>query len=474
MVARRAAWFAAPLVFFVSFALFGLRTPTYFGGDFRAFYCAGAAIAERADPYRQEPLHACELAASPPATPEFLRGVALPAPLPPHALLPFVPLSRLPFPVAVALFTALSLAASAASVLLFARVTGASTLELNLAFAAIAGSVTFYVGQPIAFVLLALAGTALSLRNGRWWIAAACATAATIEPHVALPVLVTMAIALPRVRLPLLVCLGSAAVAGILAVGIGANVEYVREVLPAHALANAYEWQYSLTSVLTSAGVGGPLAVRLGELMFATMVVLGAAVALRIRALTGDAAALVVIPPAFALFGGVHVHIQQIAAAFPAALYVATRFPRVRVAAAAGLAFVMIPWNVICSSPAVGFAPLLVGAFGAVRIGRRAGLILAASAALIAFSLLLFAFAGLGPHDPQSVVTHYPPDTLAERSWEVFSRTSLMRSSVLMQWLRLPTLAGFACILVAIACAAQGRVPLRRSRRVSQAVAPLA
>lgn len=450
-LARAAAWLAAPLILLFMVALFWQRDPTYLMGDFRAFSCAGAAIAQGADPYREEPLRTCEATAGPPAEPMFLRGVAVPAPLPPHALLAFAPLSRLPFPVAALLFAVLSLAATAASVVLFARVTGVSTVEINLVFAAITGSVILYVGQPVPFVLLALAAAACFVRDGRWWAASACAVAATLEPHVALPVLVAMVVGLPRTRIPLLVCLAIAAAAGVLAVGLPVNVAYVREVLPAHALANAYEWQYSLTSVLTSAGVGAPLAIRLGELMFAMMVTAGVAVATRIRSMTEDAAALVLVPPAFALFGGVHVHIQQIVVAFPAALYVCVRFPRVRIVAAIGLALAMIPWNVVCSTVLVGCAPLLVGAFAALRIGRRAGLALTGVAACIGVSLLVLATLGYGPAEPHFVAHPYPPDALAEASWGEFSRSALMRPSLLMQWLRLPTLAGMACMLLAIA-----------------------
>jgi hypothetical protein len=259
-----------------------------------------------------------------------------------------------------------------------------------------------------------------------------------------------MLVALPRTRVPLLVCLGAAAAVGVLALGIPENVAYVREVLPAHALANAYEWQYSLTSVLTSVGIDGPLAVRCGEVMFATMTALGVAVAMRVRAVTGDAVALVLVPPAFALFGGVHVHAQQIAAAFPAALYVLVRFPRVRVLTVVGIVFAMIPWNFMCASALAGFAPILVGAFAALRAGKRTGVVLASCAGAIALSLPLLALAGFGPSEPHVVVHPYPPDALAEVSWGDFVRVSLMRSSLLTQWLRIPTLVGLACVLVAI------------------------
>src|ERR1700690_1006699 len=99
-----ASWLLAPALLALFVAL-TLNRPNYFMGDFRAFYCAGAAIAGGADPYRIEPLLACEPA--PPATAgtPTSRGVAVPAPLPPYALLPFVPLSRLPFTLAALLFT---------------------------------------------------------------------------------------------------------------------------------------------------------------------------------------------------------------------------------------------------------------------------------------------------------------------------------------------------------------------------------
>ena len=37
--------------------------------------------------------------------------------------------------------------------------------------------------------------------------------------------------------------------------GLQTSLSYVRDVVPAHALANVYEWQFSLTSILTSLGV---------------------------------------------------------------------------------------------------------------------------------------------------------------------------------------------------------------------------
>jgi hypothetical protein len=462
---RLAAYLIAPLMLAGMIALNGVRGETYLMGDFRAFSCAGQAIAQGADPYRTEPLRTCEAKAGPPSEPAFLRGVALPAPLPPYALLLFVPLALLPFPVAAACYGAVLVAAMTAAVALFARVTGVSSVVLNLAFAPIAATVTFYVGQPVPLVFAALAGAALFARGGRWWAAAGCAAFASIEPHVALAAIAGMLVAFPRVRVPMIACGAAVAAASVAGLGWATSLSYVRDVVPAHALANVYEWQFSLTSILTSAGVAAPAAIRAGEIMFAAMTVLGVAVALRLRKLTGDAAVVVIVPPAFALFGGVHVHFQQLAVAFPAILYACARYPRVRALAASGVAFAMIPWNVMGSSVLAGLSPLIAGAFGALTLGRRAGLAFALCAACIGFSLLLLAVWGLGPVQAHFVARAYPPDALAELSWGEFSRTVLMRPSLMMQWLRVPTLAGLACGLAAVAWAAFGE-PVRAGETV--------
>jgi Glycosyltransferase family 87 len=468
LLTRAAGWLLAPLLFLVTFAL----QPSFLMGDFRAFYCAGAAISQGADPYRAEPLRTCERNAGPPAEPAALHGVALPAPLPPYALLPFAALSRLPFPVAIAVYTSVLLAAMSASVVFLARITGATTLTLNIVFAAITAVFTYYLGQPVPLVFLALSAAALLVRKRSWIAASACALAATMEPHMALPALLAMLVAFPRTRLPVVVGGAVLLVAGAYAVGAATSIEYVREVVPAHALANAFEWQFSLTSILTSLDVSAAVATRWGEIMFGLMTLLGIVVALRMRRLTGDNALVVIIPPAFAIFGGVHVHYQQLAIAFPAVLYVIVRYPQVRALATAGLALAMIPWNVMSTSLLVGASPLLAGAFAGMLLGPRRGIYFAAAAALIGFAFLALASAGYGP--PLIAFTPHPssPEALAEVSWGDFSHAILMRSSVMMQWLRLPTLLGLAAGLLAIAriafpADARANVAARAARQLS-------
>jgi hypothetical protein len=369
----------------------------------------------------------------------------------------FVPLSYLPFPFAATLYGLLSIAAMSGAVLLFAQATGVSTVLLNLAFAAITATQTYFLGQPEPFVFLALAAAAVLVRKRSWLGASACAVAAGIEPHIALPVLLAMLVALPRTRVPIVFFSALLGLAGVAAVGLTTSIAYVLAVIPAHALSNAYEWQFSLTSILTSAGVGAPAAVRLGEAMYAIMAALGILVACRTQRTTGNRAALVLLPPAFAVFGGVHIHMSQIAIAFPALLMVQAHDPKRRNAAATAIALMMIPWNVLSASVMTGFTPLLVGWFARATMGSRRGLVLTAIAALIAVSVLALAWAGFGPGETHFVAHAYPPGALAEESWAYFSRTELARPSLLLQWLRVPVLAGLALGLLAIARAAYTR-----------------
>jgi hypothetical protein len=71
-------------------------------------------------------------------------------------------------------------------------------------------------------------------------------------------------------------------------------------------------------------------------------------------------------------------------------------------------------------------------------------------------SLLVLALAGLGPAPAHFVARSFPPNALAESSWGNYSHAVLARPSLLVQWLRLPTLLGLALGLFAMTRAAFG------------------
>jgi hypothetical protein len=108
--------------------------------------------------------------------------------------------------------------------------------------------------------------------------------------------------------------------------GVNGNLEYVRDVIPAHALSEvSNEEQYSLTYLAHLAGLGERAASLLGTLSYAAMLAAGILAGRLAAARTGKPALLLLVPPAFAVFAGPFVHVQQLAIAIPAALVLSSR-----------------------------------------------------------------------------------------------------------------------------------------------------
>jgi hypothetical protein len=436
--------------------------------DFRAFWCGGVAIAQHANPYLQQPLQRCEQLAGPPWEGPALAQVALPAPLPPFALLAYAALSPLPFPVAIAIYGLALAAAITVAIELLARVTGVPTLAVAVVIAPIAWSDAVMRGQPFAFVLLALAAAAFFLQRSQPRVAALCLLGTAVQPHVALPAILGALVLVPRMRLPLVAGSAALGLLSVAATGLAVTVSYLRDVLPAHAVANAYEWQFSLTSLLTSAGVAVRTAIAAGSVTYGLMTLLGIVVAVVFVHRDGDLVPAVLIPPAFAVFLGVHVHYHQLALAFPAMLYVFVRSERWRPLAASALVVAMLPWDTIVVPALVAVWCVLAFAFGRYAFGPRAAMPIAAGTAAFAAAVTIVAFLhpALGAGAPPFVAHPYPAGALAEASWADYSRQELSRASPLLFALRAPTIVGIALGLAAVAGAAFApHVAMRRTGR---------
>ena len=123
---------------------------------------------------------------------------------------------------------------------------------------------------------------------------------------------------MPKTRLTLAVAFAALAALSLVVLGPGVNLEYFTSVLPAHALSEVTrDTQLSLTAVLTAIHVSPDAAVRAGTLWYAAMLVIGILAAGLLAKRTRNAAYLVCVPPAFAVFGGTFIHVTQIAAAIP-------------------------------------------------------------------------------------------------------------------------------------------------------------
>ena len=454
--AGRKAWIGVAVVLAALTAL-GIQTAVitktgFLMGDFRAFYCAAKVVSLHADPYLTQPLRDCETAMGPRLFFEKNPGVTIPAPLPGYALAVLEPLGALPFPLAGSLWALLLILGCAATIGACARFARVGW-EISLGgFALSLAMLSLPFGEIVPVALGAIALSAYCAWRNRPRAAAIFAAVAMIEPHLGLPVCCALAVWMRKTRLTLAIAFAALAALSLIVLGPAVNVEYFTSVLPAHALSEVTrDTQLSLTAVLTAIHVSPPTAVRVGTLWYAAMLVIGILAAGMLAKRTRNAAYLVCVPPAFAVFGGTFIHVTQIAAAIPAALLLAVNgSARRRPLVIAALILLAVPW-VWAISPALIVAPALPVAYLAWRLSSenlRVALLAAIGAALMLLGLSELAAAA--PHAVAHGIAPSIDPRLAEASWSVFTRKS--STNALVAWLlRLPTWTALACLLFALA-----------------------
>jgi hypothetical protein len=417
--------------------------------DFRAFYCAGRAIAGHADPYRLEPLRQCERTTNAPGMPVDADDVTVPAPLPGYVLAGFALLSVLPFGLCALLWIAASLAAAAATVALLQDAIALPAPTIAVATLLPAVLVAIPLGQLAPFVGCAIALCAYGLTRGRWHLAALGALATAADPAVAVVLCATLLVGAPATRATIVWGTAALAALALLALGVDANVEYVRAVLHAHALGNVAERsQFSASHFAWVAGAAPPIALAVGSAWYALAAGAGVWVALGLRRC--GVAALALVPPAFAVFGGVYVHFSQVAFAIPAFLLMAGA-PSARRAWLLPAIFVLaVPWLALVDFPPFALALALLALVYARDVqGRRWGAPLGlASAAL----LVVFFAVGLGLIDVPRPAFHAENvrGSLAEDGWTRYVRWRDAKPSPLLLMVELPTVLAFGACLAGL------------------------
>jgi hypothetical protein len=416
-------------------------------GDFRAFYCAASVAAHGGNPYHTQPLRACEVSIVSKAFLEKNPNVTIPAPLPSYAIAALIPFSVLPFAVAAGLWAMLLLCGCVVCVAATARVARVSWETALAVFALPLVMLSLPFGEVVPAALALICAGALFASKGLWRYAALCAAGAMIEPHLGLPVCLALVLWVPRARLTLALALALMGALSLVAVGPAANVEYFSTVLPAHALSEiTRDTQYSLSAVLAAVGVAQPLAVRIGALEYLAMLVLGVAVAQRLARTTGNAAFLVVTPPAFAVFGGTFIHVTQIAVALPCALLFGTvAARRERIVAFIALLLLAVPWA-WAISPALLVAPFVPIGYMVWRYWSAPRFALVAALAGVGVIFGLSQLAAYAPHVPVHAVQPALSPVLPEASWRTFTEKASTNSAA--AWIaRLPTWIGLILLL---------------------------
>jgi hypothetical protein len=316
-------------------------------GDFKAFYCSGYVLVHGGDPYMAAPLARCE--AMPEPKPLFFtkHSQVLPAPLPGYAIAAFVPFSFLPFTVASTLWLALLAAATLAALELFGRIGVASREFLAVALALILIAVCFPVGELPPIALFGIALAAWAGRERKPWFVALGVALTFFEPQIGLAMLVASVAIGRRFAIPALCAALVLGLVSLASVGIAGNLEYLRVVLPAHLISELPSaLQYSLSSILYRIGVTPNAAILAGRLswLFMLGVVFWFARSSDVKSRPEVA---FLAAPAFAVVGGPFLHLDHIALAVPAALWIATStgapsWVRIGIAAALSLPILYI------------------------------------------------------------------------------------------------------------------------------------
>ncbi len=458
-----------------------MTRPESVGRDFSAFYCGGDAVARGVDPYRATSIDVCEWTRPVAGFFSVPAGLALPAPLPPYDLAAFGLLSRFPYEIATIVFLVGIVLALIVTVEAMRRLTGLTRTVLWLVLAPMDGFDAVFLGEIAPFAVAALAVGMVLLRDGRPRCAAMLVALSLCEPHVGIASALALFVCVPATRVLLAVSALFLYAVSIVSVGAQTTLEYVSDVLPAHAFSEVWSTrQLSLTSLLHAFGVADGTALAFGTASYAVMLLAGIAVARRLSSRDASDPMIVALPAAFVLLGGIFIHAIQMPAALPAALVAYSR--------TSGRHRSIIAWATIgLAVPWLGFLPfgivvpceaalvwLLALRFAAAS--PRVALLAALAAGCYAYGLEMGV--GLGVAYPTTEIhTAIGATDLAEVSWgEHIRALSLVDPFVydlarLPEWISIATLVAFigflrATILPGASGTSRGRAdavsPLRR------------
>jgi hypothetical protein len=415
--------------------------------DFQDFYCAGEAVDQHADPYRYEPLHSCEHRVNQSEAYRRDPNRIVPAPIPPYDLPPFALAARIGFPAARAIDAFAIVLAVALAIAGLASI-GIPLDLVALALVLPAGYLLLDAGQIVPFALAALVFCGVALAQRRYAIAGVLAGSTLIEPHLGLPVWMSVVLLAPRSRPAAVITGVLAALAGMLIVGPSTAIEYLSRVLPAQAAAEAgYAYQYSLTYLLVTAGLPQGAALVAGQLSYVALLAVGIWLGSRLATTLQRRELVAYLPAACSVVAGAYVHMVDLAIAVPAALVLAT-YSRAasRTVATLALCLLAVPWIDVWITKKLFLSSLFIIA----GILLRQGLTPAVSVgAFTAIAAAIYCFE-LWPPAPFAAFTAMAarPSDLAQQAWRAY--VVALRTAPLPWFaIKLPTWAALGGLLVA-------------------------
>lgn len=420
-------------------------------GDFRAFYCGGAAVLHGVSPYAATPMLHCERAPQPFGLHTTRPGIDLPAPFPGYVLSIFVPFALLPYPLAAAIWFVLLLIATAAACHLLAQLCARSAIvPFTLLAFAFAVAVIPY-GELAPFIIAAMVAGALALRRRFSWPVIGALAVTALLPHVALPVFLALFIYVSAARLSIVMLALFLVALDFTVGGASLAISYFTRVLPNHAASEiGYIMQYSAAWFAQALGASDRWAMLSGDICYAVMIIAGIWLSGQLAQKFRDPAFILLIPPAFAVIGGPFVHYSEITLALPAALLLYSRSSdKIRACAAISIVLIAFPWEFILMQPLLA-VPMIAGTvaiaaivlFSPLQVTLRVGL----AAALFCASLMSLAVI----YGPQ-IVTHAGgmlDPSLAEASWARFISQKTSSAGIVWWVGKAPTWIGLLLFAV--------------------------
>ena len=411
-------------------------------GDFKAFYCAGNVVLHGHDPYAAGPLGACEALKTYSWMASGTQGATLPAPLPGYEIAFFVPFALLSYSQAVLVWSIISLAALVFSIILFARCGVGPWPVILVAFSLMVAGISIAVGELPPLALAGLAIAAAGVQSKRVWMAVIGLTLTMAEPQIGLLVGVALAALSRRYLWSVAGTFVALVIISLLTLGFSENVEYAVTVLPAHILAELPSvLQYGGSWVVQRLGAPDTIAVLVGRITYGIAIV-GTFLFARTARARENPVLPVLAAAVFAVVSGPFVHLDHIALAIPAALWltsVANPLRNWQIAAAVALT---IPPLYIFAHPLLYiFVPLITVW---IIIGFGGSSIVAIRGALVS-SLVILAIGFVVVHTGTGnvvVSSAQHQSTLAQDSWGTWVRHRFVMLSWSIFLVKAPTWFG--------------------------------
>ncbi len=436
--------------------------------DFSTFYCAGVVVRARANPYRVEPLRACQRAiGESPLQPDWY---VVPAPFPGYMLALFAALSLLPAYSAhllwlFAIFVAVGLATWA-----LARITAFSPLLIGLLLATPLAFYDVGFSEPTPFFVAVLAWAAERAQRGAWRACGVLTALAMLEPHLGLAAFLAVLLFAPRARVALLATAAALALISVAAIGIPENIEYFTRALPAHAASElTFRAQFSISHLLAALGVLPRVALAAGSLTFVLATAAGIWAGRRVAVHENMPAALLFVPSAVSMLGGTYLHENHLVTALCAALLLARARTIPQTLAVAPLAVLSVFWVADSSWKALVVASAISALAGfalvarALRGPRTARFAWAGGCALAA--VVLFAAMQTVPRAPGGgdVVAPAPPVAADAESSEIWAyRNQLPPVSLADPRFEVAKIPYIVALALMLGCAVASRAAVRR------------